>query len=234
VGICSFKTVLTSNLDPFLCIAIRSVPKRQYSCAKINNTPTIQPINQFLIVFIRFIYARFRNTRPVPVDAVEVFVVVLRTAPVVAPLRVEPAVPFLAVPFLDVAPFLITVPELASLDSLLAIDLRPVRVAGREAGPREAVLPGACLFLVAAVLPVVLELVVEVVVNFREAPAREALAFSTMLESIFEAVVVREDVEFFNGEAGRAILDFVGDAGRDWFAIRELDEVGDKICPGRT
>jgi hypothetical protein len=233
VGICSFKTILTSNLDPFLCIAVRFVPKRQYSCAKINNTPTIQSINQLLIVFVRFIYARFRNTRPVPVDAVEVFVVVLRTAPVVAPLRVEPAVP-LAVPFLDVAPLLITVPELASLDSLLAIDLRPVRVAGREAGPREAVLPGACLFLVAAVLPVVLELVVEVVVNFREAPAREAFALSTMLESIFEAVVVREDVEFFNGEAGRAILDFVGDAGRDWFAIRELDEVGDRICPGRT
>lgn len=207
-------------------------------CAKINNTPTTQPINHFLIVFIRFIYARFRNTRPVPVpvpvDAVEVFVVVFRTAPVVAPLRVEPVVPFLAVPFLDVAPFLITVPELASLDSLLAIDLRPVRVAGREAGPREAVLPGACLFLVAAVLPAVLELVVDVVVNFREAPAREALALSTMFESIFEAVVVREDVEFFNGEAGRAMLDFVGDAGRDWFAIRELDEVGDKICPGRT
>jgi hypothetical protein len=182
-----------------------------------------------LIPFINIpFYARFRKVRPVPVLAVEglLFAVVLRTAPVV-PLR---DVPILTGALLAAGPFLITVPLLDSLDSLLAIDLRVVRVPGREVGALEVVVAGnAFLFLVAAVLLVDIELVVEFVVILRPAPApaRVAFAFSTMLDSIPEAVAGR-----FSGEAGRAIPDLVGDGGR--FAIRELEDVGDKICPDRA
>lgn len=176
-------------------------------------------------------YARFRKVRPVPVLAVEglLFAVVLRTAPVV-PLR--DVVPLLTGALLAAGPFLITVPLLDSLDSLLAMDLRVVRVPGREVGALEVVLVAgtAFLFLVAAVVLLVdIELVVEFVVILRPAPApaRVAFAFSTMLDSIPEAVAGR-----FSGEAGLAIPDLVGDGGR--FAIRELEDVGDKICPDRA
>lgn len=178
-------------------------------------------------------YARFRNTRPVPVLAVEVLAfaaVVLRTAPVAAPLR-EAEAPFFAGAPLAGAPFLITVPLLVSLDSLLAIDLRPVRVAGRETGGREVAFAGAFLFLTTAALLEV-ELIFEDVVTLRVMPPREAFAFSTMLESIFAAAAERDCEGFFNGEAGRAIPDLIGDTGR--FAIREFDEVGERTCAGRT
>lgn len=171
-------------------------------------------------------YTRFRNTRPVPVLAVEVLAfpaVVLRTDPA-APLREAEAL-FFAGP-----PFLITVPLLASLVSLLAIDLRPVRVAGRETGGREVGFAGPFLFLTTAVL---LECVLtfEDVVTFRAMPPREAFAFSTILESMFAAAAERDCEGFFNGEAGRAMPDLIGETGR--FVIREFDEVGERTSAGR-
>jgi hypothetical protein len=171
-------------------------------------------------------YARFRNTRPVPVLAVEVLAfaaVVLRTDPVAPPLREAEA--FFAGP-----PLLITVPLLASLVSLLAIDLRPVRVAGRDIGGREVAFVGPFLFLTAAVL---LEFVLmfEDVVTFRVMPPREAFAFSTMLESIFAAAAERDCEGFFIGEAGRAMPDLIGETGR--FVILEFDEVGERTSAGR-
>jgi hypothetical protein len=173
------------------------------------------------------IYARFRKTRPVPVLAVEVLAfaaVVLRTVPAAAPLREAEA------PFFAGAPFLITVPLLVSLDSLLAIDLRPVRVAGRETGGREVAFAGAFLFLTVAVL-LEFELTFEDVVTFRVMPPREAFAFSTILDSIFAAAAERDCDGFFNGEAGRAMPDLIGDTGR--FVIREFEDVGERTCPGR-
>lgn len=177
-------------------------------------------------------YARFRKTLPVPVLAVEVLAfaaVVLRTPPVAAPLR-EAVAPFFAGAPLATEAFLITVPLLVSLDSLLAIDLRPVRVAGRETGGREVAFAGTFLFFATATL-LEFVLIVEDVVTLRATPPREAFAFSTMLVSIFAAAAERDCEGFFNGEAGRAMPDLIGDTGR--FAIREFDEVGDNTCAGR-
>lgn len=173
-------------------------------------------------------YARFRKTRPVPVLAVEVLAfaaVVLRTPPVAAPLR-EAVAPFFAGAPLAAEAFLITVPLLVSLDSLLAIDLRPVR----ETGGREVLFASTFLFFATAAL-LEFVLIAEDVVTLRATPPREAFAFSTMLVSIFAAAAERDCEGFFNGEAGRAMPDLIGDTGR--FAIREFDEVGDKTCAGR-
>lgn len=178
------------------------------------------------------LHARFLRTRPVPVvpvDFVAVFLVV-----VVVPLRTELAVVFLVAVPRAAAPFLTTVPELASLDSLLARDLRAVRVAGLEAGAREAVVAALGLVRVAAVVLLELVLAVEAVVTLRPTPALVAFALSTMVESIPAAVAGRGGPEYFSGEAGRAMPDLMGEAGRDRFASLELDEVGERICAGRT
>lgn len=120
---------------------------------------------------------------------------------------------------------LTTVPVLASLVSLLALTRRAVRVAGRDGGARVGA--AGRLALVAAVVPFELELVLEAAVTFLATPARVALAFSTMLESMLVAAAERDAPMFLRGEAGRAICDLMGDAGRDRFS-REFDEVGDK------
>lgn len=204
-------------------------------CSAIPLTPIQRKSNSFQPQFMlhqNSPHARFRSTRPVPVVAVDfaaVFLVV-----VVVPLRTEPAVVFLAAAPRDAAPFLTTVPELASLVSLLARDLRAVRVVGLEAGAREAVVVAARLVLVAAVVLVELVLAVEAVVTLRATPALVAFAFSTMLESMLVAVAERAVPEFFSGEAGRAMPDLTGEAGRDRFASLELEEVGERICAGRT
>lgn len=139
---------------------------------------------------------------------------------------------FVADAGLAAAPRFTTVPVLPSLVSLLLLTLRAFLVAGRDAGARDAAGAAARLVRVAAVVPLELELAFEVAVTFRAAPARVALAFSTMLDKTLVAVV-RVGPEFFSGEAGRAMADLTGDAGRGRFR-RELDEVGDKICAGRT
>lgn len=175
----------------------------------------------------------FRSTLPVAVveAGVGALAVVFFVAAPATPFRVELAVPFLAVEAADLAAAVrfTTVPVLASLVSLLALIRRAVRVAGREGGARA----GARLVLAGAVVPLELELVLDAAVTFLEVAARVALAFSTILERMFVATAVRAPIPL-RGEAGRAICDFAGDAGRGGITIRELDEVGDKICVGRT
>lgn len=119
-----------------------------------------------------------------------------------------------------------TVPVLASLVSLLALTLRAFLVAGLAAGARDAVEGAAFLARGAAVVLVVLELVVEVVVTFLPTPALVAFAFSTMLENILDAVIDRTALGFLSGDAGRAMPDLIGEAGR--LANREFDDVGDR------
>jgi hypothetical protein len=91
--------------------------------------------------------------------------------------------------------------------------------------------PGARRPLVAAVVPLELELIVDAVI-FRAAPLRVALAFSTMLERTLEAWTERDIPLLLSGDPGRAICDLLGDAGLS--RIRELDDVGESTCPGRT
>jgi hypothetical protein len=135
------------------------------------------------------------------------------------------AVPFRAVEVaaLAAAVRFTTVPVLASLVSLLALILRAVLVAGRDGGARVGA--ATRLVLAAAVVPFELELVLEAAVTFLA--TRVALAFSTMLDSMLVAVAERDCPTFLSGEAGRAICDLTGDAGRERFANREFDEVGD-------
>lgn len=174
-----------------------------------------------------------RSTRPVAVveaGAAAFAVVFLVAVPATAFLAAA-VVPFLAVEVaaLPAAVRLTTVPVLASLVSLLALIRRAVLVAGRDGGARVG---AAMRFVFVAVdVPLELELVLEAAVTFLA--TRVALAFSTMLESIRVAVAERDGPEFFSGEAGRAICDLTGDAGRDRFASREFEEVGDKTV-GRT
>ena len=70
------------------------------------------------------------------------------------------------------------------------------------------------------------------VVGFRVVAARVARAFSTMELIRFEADAC------FVGDIGRAINDLAGDGGagaprsRSRGFIRELDDAGDRTCPG--
>lgn len=99
-------------------------------------------------------------------------------------------------------------------------------------------------FLVLVPLVPELELVVEDAVAFRVrvAAPRVAFAFSTMLEMMFddEPLVVCP----LTGEAGRAIADFIGEAGLSSIVftgdcgrsiargtIRTFEEVGERTCP---
>lgn len=112
--------------------------------------------------------------------------------------------------------FLTTVDVLPSLDSLMALTLRAVRVAGRVGGSA-----AAPLFALVAVEPVVELAVVDVVVLRLVAAARVDFAFSTMLLSILVAAAI------FVGDAGRAMPDLVGEGARSRGAMRELDEAGE-------
>lgn len=120
-----------------------------------------------------------------------------------------------------------TVVALPSLDSVLSLALRVIRVPGLEAGPLGATV--AVRFVRAAAAPPELELEFEVVVTFLTPPTR----FPGVLSARLVAVVGRE-LPVFKGELDLDRYDLVGDVARLRFANRELDEVGDKTCAGRT
>ena len=150
----------------------------------------------------------------------------------------ELAVPFVKFPIaffalvvaaLDVAPFRTVVALLPSLVSLLALTLRPVLVAGLEAGAFEAA--GAARRALVGWAPAELALVLELVVTFLVPPARVDLAFSTKLDNMFVAAAVRDPP--LRGDPGLAICDLAGETGRPLLR-REFDEVGDRTWPGRT
>jgi hypothetical protein len=125
--------------------------------------------------------------------------------------------------------FLITVAVLASLDSLAALTFRLPRVVAVEGGGAAAL--RVRLAAVVAVVPV-LELAVEEAVVFLVAAAgRVALALSTILERMFEEGLV---VGPFTGDAGRLIIDFIGEIGRSLGRTRVFEEVGDRTCDGAT
>lgn len=105
------------------------------------------------------------------------------------------------VPARDAAPFRTVVALLPSLVSLLALTLRPVLVAGLEAGALDAA--GAALLVLVGWAPAELALVFDVVVTFLVPPARVDFAFSTKLESMFVAAAVRDPP--LRGDPGRAI-----------------------------
>lgn len=121
--------------------------------------------------------------------------------------------------------FLTTVDVLPSLDSLMALTLRAVRVAGRVTGGGAAA-PRFALGAVVDVDPLDELTVVDVVALRFVAAARVDRAFSTMLLNRVVAFAI------FVGDTGRAMPDFAGDAGRSRGAIRELDEAGDRTCAG--
>lgn len=78
------------------------------------------------------------------------------------------------------------------------------------------------------------ELAVDDVVSFLVLAARAALAFSTMLDSIVVAEAAERTPPTFKGEPGLLRYDLVGDMAISRLFSRELDDVGDKICVGRT
>jgi hypothetical protein len=131
------------------------------------------------------------------------------------------------------AVFLITVPVLFSLVSLLPLTLRAMRVPGRDVGGLGATGAAARRVRAAAVVPLELELVFDAVVSFRAAPSLVALAFCTMLVRTFVAAAVRPFPVPFKGDPGLAIWDLVGDVGLSRAARRVLDDVGDRTCPAR-
>jgi hypothetical protein len=101
---------------------------------------------------------------------------------------------------------------------------------------------GTAGFLALLEVPAALELAVDEAVTFLAAAApRVALAFSTMLDRMFDDAL---EVTPLVGETGRAIMDFAGDAGCSIMALageagrftplgtRALVEVGDRIWLG--
>ncbi len=126
---------------------------------------------------------------------------------------------------LEAVVFLTTVAVLPSLDSLVTLTFRLPRVVVVDGGGAAAlrVRPVA----VVAVVPA-LELAVEEAVAFLAVVVgRVALALSTILERIFEEALVGGA---FIGDAGRLIIDFVGEAGRSLGRMRVFDDVGDRTC----
>jgi hypothetical protein len=122
--------------------------------------------------------------------------------------------------------FLTTVDVLPSLDSLMTLTLRPVRVAGLAGGGAAAPF---FVPLVAVDVALLDELaVVELVALRFVAAARVDFAFSTMLLRRLVAL------EILVGDTGRAIPDFMGEeaaAVRSRGAMRELDEAGERTWP---
>jgi hypothetical protein len=160
--------------------------------------------------------------------------VVFFASPLAVPLVKVPMVFFVpGAAALEVVFFLTAVVLLPSLVSLFALARRPVRVVGLDGGGLAA---GATArrVLVAGGAAAADELALEfdAVVTFRVPPVRNDLTFSTKLDGMLEGAADR--VAPFNGDPGRAIWDLAGDAARPPPFRRELEEVGDKTCPGRT
>ncbi len=118
--------------------------------------------------------------------------------------------------------FLTTVAVLPSLDSLIPLILRVVRVAGALVMTAGAA--AAFLVFIAGARPAA-ELAVEDVVALRVTAARVDRAFSTMLLSRFVDAGLA-------GDAGRAISDLVGETGRSRALSLELDDVGESTLDG--
>lgn len=220
--------------------------------------------------------ARFRNALPVP--AVEAAVAVAA-----APLPVAgaffvvavPATAFLVVPMtlrfpaaadwawggLGAAPggavagrFLTTVEVLASLDSLLPLALRAVRVAGlgggwAAGGAATAAVTVAPRFLLAAVAPAAVAVfplwfveleaaVLEVAVAALRAVVVVVGGAATRADRVFSAtlllgMLVATAAVLFGVPTGRAALDLLGVATVLSRGVTlELEVVGDKTCPG--
>jgi len=166
----------------------------------------------------------------VPVVPAAAFAVVFFVA-------VPPVVPFFNVPImvlfcvavvlaavpLAAAVFFTTVEVLSLLELLTPLARRVFLIAAAVL----LLVAAARLALVVEAVEVAaeLELVVDVVVAFRPTPARVAFAFSTMEESMFAAP---RDGAGFTGDAGRAIWDLAGEAGRPLGPRRELDDVGER------
>lgn len=120
--------------------------------------------------------------------------------------------------------FRITVDVLPSLDSLIPLTRRAVRVPITLAGGCAAAAPFRPL---AAAVPPAAELAVDDVVVFRVAAARVDRAFSTMLVRRLVAAAC------FTGDTGRAISDLTGEDGAAARGFsREFEEVGDKTLVG--
>ena len=150
-----------------------------------------------------------------------------------ATLRTVPFAVFLvgAAAALGPAGFLTTEPALPSLVSLMPLALRPVLVAGLDAG---ALAAGPRRVWVAGAVLAEDELAFDAAVTLRAPPARVAFAFSTMLDRTFVAAEVdRPEPLDFSGEPGRDSGGLIGDAGRSMFFKREFDEVGDRIWAAR-
>lgn len=129
---------------------------------------------------------------------------------------------FVALETFDVV-FLMTVEVLDSLDSLVVLTFRLGRVVDAD---------GGCVAALRFRPGPVLELAAEEVVTFLVAGAgRVPLAFSTIPERILEDGLVGMP---FTGEAGRLIIDFVGEAGLSLGKTRVLEVVGDRTCDGAT
>lgn len=160
--------------------------------------------------------------------------VVFFAPPLAVPLVEVPTVFFVpGAAALEAVPFLTTVVLLPSLVSLFALTRRPVLVVGLVGGGLAA---GAAArrVLVAGGAAAAPELALEfdAVVTFRVPPVRNDLTFSTKLCGMLEGAADR--VAPFKGDPGRAIWDLAGEAGRPPPFRRELEEVGDRTCPGRT
>lgn len=141
---------------------------------------------------------------------------------------------FVAVLAFDGAALRTTVVALPSLVSLWLLALRPVRVAGRDAGCLVTP-PPRRVFAVVAVVPVRVFAGVGVgLVGFLVVPERTALALSTMLDNTLVALAVEPAAFDFNGEPGLLWYALAGDAVVPWFTRRELDDVGESTCAGRT
>jgi hypothetical protein len=145
----------------------------------------------------------------VPVADVALFAPGLFAATLAAPLPAMLLAVFFAAasaPALVTPAFLTTVPVLPSLDSLVALILRPARVPGRDAGALEvlcAAVRRAWPFaaVVAEVAPAFVA-----VVTFLVPAVRAAFDFSTMLERTLVAALVERPVPVaFRGDPGRAM-----------------------------
>lgn len=215
-----------------------TIPNKRQSQPVLYPNAVISPTaihNANPIVFFAT-HVLFLNTLPVPavVAACDLAAVVagaffVAVVPAPTPFLIVLITVLFAAGAFDTVPamavagrFLTTVDVLPSLDSLMALTLRAVRVAGRVGGGA-----AAPLFALVAVVVVVVELdVVDVVVLRPVAAARVDFAFSTMLLSMFVAAAI------LVGDAGRAMPDLVGEGGRSRGARRELDEAGESTWPG--
>jgi len=122
--------------------------------------------------------------------------------------------------------FRITVEVLPSLDSLMPLTRRVVRVAAVRTGGGPAPAP---LRPLAAVVAPTVELAVEDVVVLRVAAARVDRAFSTMFVKRLVAAAC------FAGDTGRAMSDLAGEAGtavRSRGLRREFDDAGERTLFG--